>query len=415
MTSTDLTLYDDSPTASALALVEPAAQLVERLANTSFVPQGYRGKPGELLAAVLTGHELGIGPMAAMSKIHNIQGRAGLSAELMRALPLSRGHSIWIEEASSTRVTVCGHRKGDAEHVSRMVWTIDMAKAARLDRKEVWRSFPQAMLLARATGDLCRAIFADCLSGISYTVEELNDGAFVDEVPEGGEVEATPEGAAPAKKAANTRKRPAAKKAAAAPAPQPPAEPAAPVDPVDEVEAIDAEAAGEKPDEGDGGIGDEVARRRVARVMARTHEVLGKDLDRLERLAFWSTSVGHPVLSGNDLTDGEVDVIVIDLDLIAADEQAWVGGEIVETTNAEIVDDGDGQAEAPTSSGAEFEFEGWTPEEWKKYRTDHGLGHAEFVRLAQSIEEGVSPSTLPQIVAQSAEFKAALFAKVAES
>ncbi|HVN52270.1 MAG TPA: hypothetical protein VMT43_12595, partial [Acidimicrobiales bacterium] len=165
---TDVMLYDpsSSPTSSALALVDPAYALAKKMACTSFVPAAYQNKPDELLAAILTGHELGIGPMAAMAKIHNIQGRAGISAELMRALPLSHGHVIWVEEASPSKVVVCGHRKGDPEHVSRITWTADMVKRAGLEGKENHRKYPQAMMLARATGDLCRTIFADCLAGI---------------------------------------------------------------------------------------------------------------------------------------------------------------------------------------------------------------------------------------------------------
>jgi hypothetical protein len=57
---------------------------------------------------------------------------------------------------------------------------MDDAKRAGLAGKNNWRSYPRAMLLARATAELCRALFPDVLAGISHTIEELADGDDVD-------------------------------------------------------------------------------------------------------------------------------------------------------------------------------------------------------------------------------------------
>ena len=168
-----------TPRRSTFEIMPEAIELATHVARTEFVPSSLRGKPEAVVAAILQGHELGLEPMASLNKIHVVDGRPTLAAELMRALVQRAGHEIWLEEASSTRVTMGGRRRGE-EHPTRITWTLDDAKRARLDNKNNWRAYPRAMLIARATGELCRLLFADVLAGISYTVEEVRDGFDLD-------------------------------------------------------------------------------------------------------------------------------------------------------------------------------------------------------------------------------------------
>lgn len=188
-------------------------ELAQRITRTEFVPTALRGKPEAVMACMLTGHEVGMPPMMALKQIHVIEGRPTLSAEGMRALVLSRGHEVWFEDISTTRVTIVGVRAGTTRE-TRITWSMDDAKRAGLDSKQNWRKFPRPMLEARSTGELCRLIFADVIGGISYLREEIEDGILfeADDEPDGN-------GDAPTqtRKAAGTRKR-AAKKAAAPPA-----------------------------------------------------------------------------------------------------------------------------------------------------------------------------------------------------
>lgn len=205
-----------SLTVSTFEVMENAWGLAQQIARTEFVPVALRGKPEAVMAAILTGHEVGLPPMASLSKIHVIEGRPTLSAEAMRALVLSLGHELWFEEINNTRATVVGVRAGSTRE-TRVTWTTDDAKKAGLEGKKNWRSFPRAMLEARATGELCRLIFADVLGGISYTTEEIDDGVLdVEPAPDddgpAGEVKPITRKAAPAKKTA--AKKAAAPKAA---------------------------------------------------------------------------------------------------------------------------------------------------------------------------------------------------------
>jgi len=170
---TDLVRYQ--PPTSSLDLAPQAWKLAEKIAATDFVPPALRGKPEAVLACILAGHEAGVSPMQALSKIHIIEGRPAMAAELMRALVLQHGHELNYAEVSTTSVTAEGKRRG-SERWTRVTWTMDDAKRGGLDGKQNWRRWPRAMLIARATAELCRMIFPDVLAGISYTVEELSDG-----------------------------------------------------------------------------------------------------------------------------------------------------------------------------------------------------------------------------------------------
>jgi hypothetical protein len=223
-----------SASSTSLELAPEAWKLASRVADTDFVPKALRGKPEAVLACILAGHEAGISPMQSLAKIHVVEGRPAMAAELMRALVLRAGHELWIEESTSTRVVVCGQRAG-SERVSRVAWTMDDARRANLAGKNNWKSYPRAMLLARATAELCRALFPDVLAGISHTIEELADGDDVDrplEPEDAGEATAAP--AAPARTAR-------ARRAATAPGAAPAMEPEVVDKPVGEVPGLPGE------------------------------------------------------------------------------------------------------------------------------------------------------------------------------
>lgn len=172
MTSTALTLYSPQEQVQLASDVWP---LANRLSETEFVPKPLRGRPEAVLACMLKGSELGIPLMQSLSSIHVIEGRPTMSSELMRAVVQSHGHVIVVEESTSTRCIIKGRRNGETEW-QRFTFTHDDAQRAGLLGKDVWKRWPGPMCLARASGMLCRAVFADCLAGISYTLEELNDG-----------------------------------------------------------------------------------------------------------------------------------------------------------------------------------------------------------------------------------------------
>jgi hypothetical protein len=149
-------------------------QIALSLAKTSFVPTSMRGRPDEICGAILAGRELGLEPMAALRSIDIIDGTPAIRAVTLRALVQAQGHEVWVEESTMTTAVVCGIRKGETS-VQKSVWTIERAKQAGLAGKKNWQNHPTAMLIARATAEVCRLIAADAILGMPYTSEEIRD------------------------------------------------------------------------------------------------------------------------------------------------------------------------------------------------------------------------------------------------
>jgi hypothetical protein len=157
--------------------------LAEQLARSGLVPKALRGKPDDVMLVLLTGRDLAIAPTTAVNKIHVIEGKPTLSAELMCALVNRQpGMRIWPDPANDDKVAVAHALRDGVE--MRFRFTIGDATRAKLTRKEIWAGYPQFMLWARAVSGLCRMAFPDVLAGVSYTPEEM--GAAVD--PATGEV-----------------------------------------------------------------------------------------------------------------------------------------------------------------------------------------------------------------------------------
>lgn len=191
---TEMELAPDHDEASPLvawaAGARAAASVAASIAKTPFVPLALREQPktrdadeiarahavtcANITAVVLTGTELGLQPMAALRALDMIQGTPAMKAITLRALVMSHGHDMWVEEQTPERAVCCGVRLG-SDHVQQSVWTLDRARALGLLGKDNWKKQPQAMLVARATSECARLIGADVIMGVPYSVEELQD------------------------------------------------------------------------------------------------------------------------------------------------------------------------------------------------------------------------------------------------
>ena len=149
-------------------------KIATALATTSFVPKAMQGKPDEITAAILFGRELGVDPMTSLQVVNVIQGRPTLTANAMRGLAQASGCEFLLRETSETRCVMSARQPGSREWTT-VTWTIDQARKLGLTNKENWKNQPGAMLIARATSQLCRLVAANVLIGLPYSAEEMRD------------------------------------------------------------------------------------------------------------------------------------------------------------------------------------------------------------------------------------------------
>ena len=149
-----------------------AHQLAAAMCASELVPAVYRGKPDNGAAAILYGAELGLTPIQSLQQIFVVHGQPAIYART--AVAMVKRHGIRIETVSSTDegVTV---RATDQHtgHVEESTWTVERAKRAGYTSNKKYETDPQAMLYAKAAMECCRKIAPDVLLGLANSREEL--------------------------------------------------------------------------------------------------------------------------------------------------------------------------------------------------------------------------------------------------
>lgn len=162
--------------------------MAQVLLSSNFLPKSV-DTAQKAVAIMLMSRELGVGPMEGFSKISVIQGKPSVGPELMKAMVHKKlPKAIFrLKHSDFASATFSAARPGD-EPVD-FTYTIEEAAAMGLTNKDNWKKMPATMLRWRCVSLVCRVVFPDCISGISYTPEEL--GAAVNDAGEVIEIEAT--------------------------------------------------------------------------------------------------------------------------------------------------------------------------------------------------------------------------------
>ena len=173
----------------------------QHVAKSTFAPKDFRGKPDEVYAALLTGLELGLGPMASMRHIYLVEGKPALSSAMQMALLRKAGHRIEVVEQSPTRCAIVGTLPDGSR--MEVEYTLAEAAHAGLSKKDNWTKYPADMLWARCVSRYARRADAGATLGIyspadwdardTVTLAPEEYAAVVTPAPEPGELPLKPE------------------------------------------------------------------------------------------------------------------------------------------------------------------------------------------------------------------------------
>lgn len=147
-----------------------------RLAKAACASRLYQVQSAEAaLMILLTGRDLGLSASQSLRAIYVVSGKPVVSADALVAAVRRSGlcESWRTIESTAERCTLETRRKGE-EHPERETFTIEDAKRAKLDGKDVWRAYPRDMLRHRCAAGLVRRVYPDVALGC-YTPGELDD------------------------------------------------------------------------------------------------------------------------------------------------------------------------------------------------------------------------------------------------
>lgn len=193
MTETTERHGDEMMTSNAVALRTQAANSVAIATEGMDVMQlgqvlaasGYfrdARDAAQAVVKVLYGQEIGIGPVSAMMGIHVIEGKPALSANLIAArIKASGRYDYRVREHTGDRCRIEFFERGATgwESLGVVEWSMEDARRAGLVGRGPWRSYPRAMLFARAISEGARTHCPEVFGGAPvYTPDEL--GAEVD-------------------------------------------------------------------------------------------------------------------------------------------------------------------------------------------------------------------------------------------
>jgi hypothetical protein len=163
-----------------------AYKIASALSKTQMVPElyqqsytGTRNNPhpplGEkaawnLTAAILFGSELGLSAVQSAQNVFIVRGKPAVYARTMAACVRRAGFVIEPVEESDERCVWKALRDGTWAYSE---WTMERAERAEYTSNELYRKNPQEMLRAKCIAEVCRVKFQDVITGLAYSVEEL--------------------------------------------------------------------------------------------------------------------------------------------------------------------------------------------------------------------------------------------------
>ena len=153
---------------------------LERVATTfsktAIAPPAFRGKPADVLAALLYGNAVGLSPAQSLFGVQVVNGRPTLTIDAMTAVVRSSPqfedlHETVENPGTDKAVAVCvAKRRGCSPVVSRF-GVADAKRAGLWGGRGPWSAHPDRMLRIRARTFALRDLFADVIAGFTSAEE----------------------------------------------------------------------------------------------------------------------------------------------------------------------------------------------------------------------------------------------------
>lgn len=152
--------------------LDQALTLAKVLHAGGLLPRSFT-KPESVVTAIILGRELGMTAMQSIRGIHVIEGKPTLSADTMVALVKRSPVCEYFQLLESTNeIATYETKRRDDPKPTTMSYTKTDATAAGKWGSGTWKAHPSAMLRARASSALARAVYQDLVMGI-YDPDEL--------------------------------------------------------------------------------------------------------------------------------------------------------------------------------------------------------------------------------------------------
>ncbi|GEM_PF-3958749 len=144
--------------------LESLLRLAQHLVPTGFLPDHIK-TPGQAVAIILAGREMGIGPMTALRGISLVKGKVTVSADLLLArFKAAGGRAQWRRDEATGATLVLTLPNGDRYTSS--FTEQDARRAGLWGKAGPWQAYPRAMLRARAITAGLKALGWEPASGV---------------------------------------------------------------------------------------------------------------------------------------------------------------------------------------------------------------------------------------------------------
>lgn len=154
--------------------IDEALSYAKIIAESSFCPKDYKGKPGDVLVACQMGAEVGLSPLQSLQNIAVINGRPSIWGDAMLAIVLIHPDFEKIKEWKEGDTAYCMVKRKDMQEKTVPFSVNDAKKAGLWTKPGPWQQYPDRMLQLRARGFALRDLFADALKGL-IPAEEAQD------------------------------------------------------------------------------------------------------------------------------------------------------------------------------------------------------------------------------------------------